>query len=630
MCGIAGIFRPAHVRNRDGSVAAMMGLMHHRGPDGDGRYTSPSGLYEAGFRRLSIIDLKTGDQPLTNPQGTRVLVGNGEIYNYLELRRQYADYPFRTRGDMETVLAAHAHDGDDFLMALNGMFALALYDTQAHGLTLVRDRLGVKPLYYARGAGDAIVFASEIKPLFASGLVQPEIDEAAVSAYLAHGFVPGAETLFKGVKKLRPGHLAKVNSTGDLTVERYWRAEGGVRLPKDADGIAEALTALLEDSVRLQMRSDVPVGALLSGGLDSGLIVALGAEHADGALNTFTVSFEGAAVDEAPLARLVAEKYATRHEEIRLSADNVSSHLPLLAWHAEEPLADAALLPNYLVERALGQRIKVALNGTGGDELFAGYGRYFQLPVEHAYLTVPAMLRRHIIEPAWRMAAPMKAWQLARAEKFDGDPGGYSHDHGCQFPAPLRHMIGNHLPEPVPAQRAFANEFDGDRQAQSLYGDVNTYLPDDLLTLLDRTSMAVSVEGRVPFLDHRLVEAALSVPSEIRAPGQSQKWLERKMAAAYLPDAILSAPKQGFASPVPAWMAGDLGKLADDLLTRPEALARGWWTRDGITRLTRDPTRHGFRTYSLLMLELSIIMMVERPITDHAPSEHLSEIAHAA
>lgn len=630
MCGIAGIFRPKGAKQRDGSLAAMVGLMHHRGPDGEGHFATPDGLFELGFRRLSIIDLETGGQPLEDRQGAMVLAGNGEVYNYLELRKKYAAYPYKTMGDMETVLAAFEASGDGFLDELNGMYALALFDQREHRLRLVRDRLGVKPLYYAALADGTLVFASEIKPLFASGLVRPEIDEAAVSAYLAHGYVPAPATLFRNIRKVPPAHMLVVEAGGRLDCRRYWRAEGKTPVPAGAEELAEYLNELLDDSVRLQMRSDVPVGTLLSGGIDSGLIVALAARHTEGALNTFTVKFEGAAVDEAPLARQVAERYATRHQEIRLGTGDATALLPKLAWYTEEPINDAALVPNYLVEHALGRRITVALNGTGGDELFAGYGRYFQKPVEAGLMRLPAWLRQGIVEPTATLLDSFRGWQLARAGKFDTDPGGYLHDHSTHFPPPLRDLIGNAMPVPAPAQRAFADAFDGPRQSRMLYADINTYLPDDLLTLLDRTAMAVSVEGRVPFLDHRLVEAALSVTPDARTPGDVQKALERRIAARLLPDAVLCAPKQGFASPVPAWMTAGMGRDAERLLTRKRALERGWWTEAGIARLCRDPARHGFRVYTLLMLELAVLILGERPLGDAAPDVSLADLVEAA
>ena len=626
MCGIAGLFLPHGATTVVADLEAMATAMAHRGPDGDGFFVSPDRRYQAAFVRLSIIDLETGDQPIVERDGARVLMGNGEIYNYVELRAAEPDYPYRTKGDMETVLALSARHGDAFTGALNGMYALALWERDADRLLLVRDRLGVKPLYWTRLAGGGVLFASEIKALFASGLVEPTVNEAAVSAYLAHGYVPAPATLFAGINKLPPGHVLEARGDGTVAVEAYWRARPAPDFPADAGEAAECLMELLTDSVRLQLRSDVAVGALLSGGIDSGLIVALAASQSGQPLNTFTVRFEGSVVDESPLAARVAERYATNHTRLDVAAQSVGDYLPGLAWMSEEPLNDAALLPNFLIEQELGRHVTVALNGTGGDELFAGYGRYFQLPVEARYMSLPAILRRGVIEPALDRLAPMTAWRLRRAAKFANDPGGYVHDHSSHFPPPMRRIIGNRMAPPAPAQAAHADAFDGPAQSAALYGDLNTYLPDDLLTLLDRTSMAVSVEGRVPFLDHRLVESALAASPAARSEGGRQKALERRMAAPYLPDAVLAAPKQGFASPVPAWLDAGLTEPARRILTHRRCLERGWWTARGVERLLADPQVHGFRVYTLLMLELAVRTMVEST----APPGALLDLADAA
>ena len=631
MCGLGGLFVPHNATPVTADLEAMMGVMRHRGPDGEGRYTSSDRRFQAGFVRLAIIDLESGDQPIVEGDGARVLMGNGEIYNYLELRacEPARRYPYQTQGDIEVALPLSASLGDSFVHRLNGMYALALYERDPHRLLLVRDRLGIKPLYWTQLAGGGVLFASEIKPLFASGLATPEVDEEAVSLYLAHGYVPAPRTLFRGIRKLAPAHLLKADRDGRVVVERYWRATAA-DLPDEPEAIEEYLIDLLDDSIRLQLRSDVPLGALLSGGLDSGLMVALAARRLDRPLETYTVRFEGAAVDEGPLAAAVAERYGTRHTELEVPAATAADHLPRLAWFCEEPLNDPALLPNYLIEEVLGDRLKVVLNGTGGDELFAGYGRYFPLSVERAYLGLPRWFRRGLMEPAVRLVSPMTAWQLARAEKFHRDRGHYLHDHCSQFPAPVRALLGNGQPVPAAAQARFFAEFAGPAQTAALYADLNTTLPEDLLTLLDRTSMALGIEGRVPFLDHRLVEAALAVPPEVRTAGGRQKALERRMAARFLPDAVIAAPKQGFASPVPAWLEAGLGPLVGRILRRPRTLERGWWTASGIGRLLADPRRHGFRLYSLLMLELAVRIHVEDPFTDTAPGDGLEAFADAA
>ena len=310
MCGIAGLFLPQGATSAIADLEAMAAAMAHRGPDGEGFFVSPDRRYQAAFVRLSIIDLETGDQPIVEDNGARVLMGNGEIYNYVELRASEPGYPYRTNGDMEVALALSARHGDAFTGALNGMYALALWERDADRLLLVRDRLGVKPLYWARLAGGGVLFASEIKAWFASGLIAPAIDEAAVSAYLAHGYVPAPATLFAGIRKLPPGHVLDAHGDGRLTVEPYWRARPAPDFPSDADEAAECLSDLLRDSVRLQLRSDVAVGALLSGGIDSGLLVALAASQSGRPLDTFTVRFEGSSVDESPLAARVAQDAA--------------------------------------------------------------------------------------------------------------------------------------------------------------------------------------------------------------------------------------------------------------------------------------------------------------------------------
>lgn len=630
MCGLAGLFLPTSANVVEADIAAMLAVTRHRGPDGIGCYTSDNKHFQAGFTRLAIIDLATGDQPLIRNGGEMVLLGNGEIYNYRELRTELSarGHAFKTQGDMEAALESYVAKGRDFVNDLNGMYAIALYEREPHRLILVRDRLGVKPLYWARTAGGGLVFASEVKALFASGLVTPTIDEGSVAAYLAHGYVPAPATLYRGVSKLPPASIMTVEADGALRIERYWRASPAQDLPPDAPGIRAHLTALMRDAVRLQLRSDVPVGAMLSGGLDSGLLVALAAEQVERPLKTYTVRFLGGKVDETPLAAEVAGRYGTDHSVFELSTDSAAQLLPRLCWHADEPLADASLLPNHLINQVIGRETRVVLNGTGGDELFAGYGRYFRLPVEARYLKLPQALRR-LLEPMVGVVDPFLAWQLARAEKFDTDRGGYLHDHCALFPPPIRALLGCHLTMPEPAQAGFFAEFAGPADSAALYAELNTYLPEDLLTLLDRTTMAHSVEGRVPLLDHRLVEAALGVPPAIRTPGGRQKALERDIAAEFLPQSLLNAPKQGFASPVPAWFStGGLAPLARRLLTRKQSLERGWWSKAGVERLLAQPERHAFRLYSLLVLELTIRLHVEGAFSE-APGASLAEMADA-
>ena len=625
MCGLVGLYLPDGASRIEPRLDAMLASIRHRGPDGMGRHISPDRRFFGGFARLAIIDIATGGQPLEEPGGRAVFMGNGEVYNYRGLRSglEARGHSFATHGDMEPAFRLWREKGEAFVHDLNGMYGMAVYDRDHHSLLLVRDRLGIKPVYWTRLAGGGILFASEVKALFASGLVSAEVDESAVAAWMGHGYVPAPATLWKGVHKLPQGSLLRADRQGKVTVETYWRPTAAA-IPTAGPDVVRHLTDLLEDSVRLQLRSDVPLAALLSGGIDSGLIVALAARHLDRPLKTYTVRFAGATVDESPLAAAVARRYGTDHTCFELEMDQVARHLPRLAWFCDEPLADASLLPNLLIDQLLAAETRVVLNGTGGDELFAGYGRYFPLAVERRYLRLPTALRRYGVET---LVSPMRAWQLARAEKFVRDPGGYLHDHSTQFPPPIRAVLDCKLPHCAPAQRAYVQAWRGEAQSAILAGDIGTYLPEDLLTLLDRTTMAVSVEGRVPFLDHRLVEAALAVPEALRTPGGRQKALERQMAAEFLPPEILTAPKQGFTSPVPSWFRAGLDQDARALLTSSAALGRGWWSQEGVERLLARPDRHAFRLYALMMLEMTIRVHADLKLAD-APDCTIAELAH--
>jgi len=627
MCGLAGMFIPKNREPVDFDMDPVLDVIRHRGPDGDGRHVSDDRRYHAGFRRLSIIDPELSDQPLLSPDKSIVLLGNGEIYNYRELRQTEAvkDYPYQTKGDMEVILPLIANFGDDFVHHLNGMFALAVYDARQHQLTLVRDRIGIKPLYWAKTAKGGLIFASEIKSLLTSKQVECTVDETAVASYLAHGYVPAPKTLFGGIHKLPPGHMLKMDAEGQITLKRYWRPRPSTQTDATPEDRENRLLELLKDSLRLRLRSDVPLGVLLSGGIDSGLLVALAAGQIDRPLETYTVRFEGATYDESPLALQVAERYGTRHHVLDLPATGLSQQAVNMAWHMEEPMNDAALLPNFMIEQALGKDLRVALNGTGGDELFAGYGRYFKRPFEARYTKLPSFLRGGVLEPIIKTLSPMRAWQLARAEKFDQHRGAYLFDHTTYFPDPVLKQMQCPLSLSTPGPVTSFDAFQGDAQTGALIADLENYLPEDLLLLLDRSTMAASVEGRVPFLDHRLIEAALAVAPDHRTPDQTAKGLLKKLARPYLPTDILNAPKQGFASPVAAWMQSGLGAQARRLLCQPKTLERGWWTKTGIDRLLSDPHKNSFRIYSLMMLEISVRMFTEMPLSATPPDMALED-----
>lgn len=630
MCGIAGVFYPKNCEPQRANLAAMGRAMRHRGPDGEKHHISDDLRYQCVFTRLAIIDVQNSAQPIVSADNKLVLTGNGEIYNYKELRIDEPDYLYSTKGDMEVILPLYKHHGDKCLDVLNGMFALALFDAGVHQLLLARDHLGIKPLYWTKLQNGGVAFASEIKALFASGLVPPEIDESTIPTYLAHGYIPAPQTLFKRIHKLPPGHRLIVDETGYVSCTLYWTAQADKSFDVHPSGLSDRLLDLLRDSIRLQLRSDVPVGALLSGGLDSGLMVALAAEQIGSQLSTYTVRFGGGALDESPFAKTIAKRHGVKNTVLDVDTHSIGAVLPRLLWHLEEPLNDASLLPNFLIEETLGQHLRVALNGTGGDELFAGYNRYFQLPIEKAYLRIPSFFRDSFIEPLIEQFDPMVTWRLKRAAKFDTHRGTYLFEHSAHFPPPVLNALNGTTWNDVSAQQHFYQLSGHNGQVGGLIAELNTYLPEDLLLLLDRTSMAVSVEGRVPFLDRRFVEAALAVPPELRTPQDTPKGLQRQMCAKFLPDEVLNAPKQGFASPVPAWVKGPFGVQAKRLLLSPAALNRGWWSRSGVLSLFADPERHAFRIYSLVVLEVIVRVHIDRNKPTVMATESLEDLLDVA
>ena len=623
MCGFAGLFLPQEAELVVPKINDMLRAISHRGPDGNSCYVSEDKRVYLGFVRLAIIDLDTGNQPFHDASSASVMVGNGEIYNYHELRSdpRVSDFAFQSKGDMEAAFALALRTGQKFVNDLRGMFALALVENNQQRLTLVRDRLGIKPIYWTRISNGGILFASEIKALFDSGLVTAEIDVYSVNNYLSHGWVPGPATLYKGINALQPGHTLTADSAGNIELQCYWRPKACQNISDDFEEIQASLLSRMREAVHLHMRSDVPIGILLSGGLDSGLLVALAAEQTEEKLNTFTVKFSGAAYDEAPIALDVADRYGTKHEVFEVNFEDVDGLLPYLAWHLDQPLFDAAAVPNMLIHKHLGQSMKVALNGSGGDEIFAGYGRYLPLAIETNYLRFPRVLRKSL-ETGIHGFSPITAFRLQRADKFLTRPGEYLRDHTGHFHEPMRRLIGNQMSILPSAQQHAYERSCGPHQTRLLAADLATYLTDDLMTLLDRTSMSMGVEGRVPFLDHPLVEFALAVPPEIRTAGFRQKALQRRIASQFLPETILEGKKQGFVSPVPNWFRSGLEIPAKSMLTSRRTLDRGWWTKNGITKLFSNLDRYGYQIYTLLMLELCVRLHVEKQ-----PISSLSEMA---
>jgi asparagine synthase (glutamine-hydrolysing) len=628
MCGIAGI---VDLRCRDVERADLAGLcahLVHRGPDDVGYHYGPGvGL---GQRRLSIIDLASGHQPMANENGTLWLTFNGEIYNFQVLRAalEAAGHRFATQSDSEVILHAYEEYGAGCLERFRGMFALALWDAPRRTLFLARDRVGKKPLFYTQADGQ-FVFASEIQALVAHPGVRREIDPAAIDDFLTFGYVHAPATGFRGISKLPPAHsltltLGDVGGPPALRVEPYWTLRFVPKLELTEGEAAEGLLDVLTEAVRLRLIADVPLGALLSGGVDSSLIVALMSRLIGGRpVKTFSIGFEEQAFNELPYARMVSQRYGTDHEEL-IVRPQAADILPTLVRHYGEPYADSSAVPSYYVSRLTRQHVTVALNGDGGDESFAGYERYIATGLAEHYRRLPLPLRAGVIEPLAALipSSLPRSNRIGRAKRFL---------HVAALPAARRYLRWVTYFTPERKQDLYTPEFrellaghDGDAWLFRLFEsagsdgadaldaalgtDVRSYLPYDLLVKMDIATMANSLEARSPLLDHRVMEFAARLPSRYKVRGTTTKYLLKKVARELLPSAILDRRKMGFAVPLNQWMRGDLLPLLNDVLLSPRALDRGYFRPDAVRRLVREHVErrqdHADRLWALLWLEL--------------------------
>jgi asparagine synthase (glutamine-hydrolysing) len=583
MCGILGILS-AEGQPRPEALDAIE-LLRHRGPDGEGRYAS--GPVALAMRRLAIIDLDTGDQPVANERGDVIAVVNGEIYNYRELRGELAaaGHEFRGVGDVELVPHVYESFGVEGLERLRGMFALALWDDRRRRLVLARDRFGIKPLYLA-DTTDGLAFASEIAPLLALG-VSDEPDPAAIGEYLALGYVPGEATGLRHVRKLAPGH-ALVVEDGKRDERPFWRLEP--RVAPVGETLAEA--------VRLHLRSDVPLAVLLSGGLDSSLIASLAAAELEQPLRTFTVGFEDADLDERAPARAIAQALGTEHEEL-LVETSLAADLPEIAARLEQPLADPAAIPLWYLTRAVAGEVKVALAGDGGDEVFGGYSRYAWdgRAAKLGRLLPTAALARllgRLPQGAGRKDVSRRAVKLLR--------------HAGKPEAERYFSWFSLAPEDGRAaafERLFARAPTGLTPLGRLqYVDLYSMLADNLMLKADKLSMAHSLELRVPFLDHRVVEAGLALPDREKVDGVRTKTALRRLVAERLPPEIARRPKQGFDVPLDRWLRGELREVAGDALASLDGLVDERAACDVRDRHLSGRDELGPQLYALVMLGL--------------------------
>jgi asparagine synthase (glutamine-hydrolysing) len=584
VCGICGIASTNGSAVTD-RVAAMSGTLVHRGPDSFGEFSD--GDVALAARRLSIIDLETGDQPIANEDGTLHVVQNGEIYNYRELRRELesAGHRFRTHGDTEVLLHLYEEHGDRFAERLRGMFAVAIWDVRRRRLVLARDRFGIKPLYY-RAVDRELSFASELR-----ALPRGEIDLDALEAFLAFNAIPAPLTIFSDVRKLPAGQLL-VWTDGEIELKRFARPAPSAEIRTDDEAeLVEELRSRVRDSVRAHLVSDVPVGVLLSGGVDSAFLAALAAQETAEPLHTFSIGFEERSFDELAGARSVAERYGTKHHELVLRPD-AALLLPALADAFDEPFADSSALPTYLVSQLAAKDVKVALSGEGGDELFGGYYTY------------AADLLAARVGGLARLAAPLverlptstaKASFDYRAKRFvrAAHLPPLERHHGWKeiFSPELRaELTGRKTAfDPVDLLRARYRETEGSDELSRLQDvDLGVYLVDDLLVKTDRASMAHSLEARVPYLDTVVTNLALALPTRHKIRGFSKKVLLRKAAAPLLPREIVHGKKRGFSIPAAAWLRGELEPFARETLNADVLRRQGFFDPGVVTRLLDD------------------------------------------
>jgi asparagine synthase (glutamine-hydrolysing) len=630
MCGICGwidLDTRGDSRFPPPNLAAMGATLEHRGPDDWGKAELK---YAAiAMTRLSVVDIAGGHQPIFNQDKSCSIVFNGEIYNFQELRKELKakGYHFKTLSDTEVVLRAYEEWGDESLNRLRGMFALAIYDSRsAHNgsakcvrknprLLLARDRIGKKPLYYYRNE-DRIIFASEIKAILAHSSVEREVRRNSLPLYLTYGYVPAPYTFFENIYELPPGHKMVVQD-GEAAIEQYWKLplqEVDTELTEKQ--YVERLRELFEDAVRARLISDVPLGAFLSGGIDSAAVVAFMTRNMNQPVKTFAIGFsDEPSFNELEYARAVAKEFRSDHREFLVSPDAIDL-LPKLVWHYDQPFADSSAIPSFLVAQMTREHVKVALTGDGSDELFAGYERFAAARLAEAYRRTPHLLQNAVKRFLDRMPeATTYRGFMRRARRFVDSaalplPERYLGWVGI-FPASLISdlLINDIETDPVSHfQSYFGPGHDGDLIAQLLLVNMKTYLPGDLLVKTDRMTMANSLEVRCPFLDQQLVEFAAGIPSKLKLKGMTTKYILKRALQGIVPDEIIHRKKHGFGVPVGRWFRTSLKRYLHETLLSPEALQRGYFNESSLRHLIEEHQSgkrdHGHRLWALLTLEI--------------------------
>jgi asparagine synthase (glutamine-hydrolysing) len=619
MCGIAGwAGRPG-----EPAILERMGAaMAHRGPDDHGQLIRASAGFA--FQRLSIIDVAGGNQPIENEDGTVSIVLNGEIYNHHELRRGLLErgHRLRTRSDVEVVLHLWEEERERCLDRLRGMFALAIWDENERTLFLARDRVGKKPLYHCELPDGTLVFGSEIKAILQHPDVPRQPDLAAIDHFLTLQYVPSPLTAFQGIRRLPPGHWLRWRE-GATEVRRYWELAYGPKHPGTEAELQEELVRLLRESVAIRLESEVPLGAFLSGGIDSSAVVAMAAEASASPLKTFSIGFAADAFDERRYARMVAERFGTEHHELEVTG-GAPELIADIVWHYDQPFGDSSAIPSFHVARITRPHVTVVLNGDGGDESFAGYRRYELLLRTAALFRLPALLRPALygaIRAGGRLGGPRGRLILEYQPR----------DAYEAYVAMLRHLSPARKPwlyqseallalpaEPPPMLAELERARPRDLIDAMLGTDVNHYLPDDLLVKMDVATMAHSLEARSPLLDHRLMEFAARMPSRQKLrPGQT-KYLLKKALRGVLPDEVLDRPKMGFGVPMGDWLRSGLRELLQDTLLSDRALGRGWFRPEAVRHMV-SAQLGGSNDHQRVLWDLLLLELWLRTFIDAAP-----------
>jgi asparagine synthase (glutamine-hydrolysing) len=630
MCGIAGIYRFRSERPvAPGELRAMGARIAHRGPDDEGYFhDGPLGLVH---KRLAILDTSpAGRGPMFTDDGKVVISFNGEIYNFVELRQELErkGHTFRTGTDTEVILRLYQEHGEGLLELLNGMFAFAIWDLPARRLFLARDRLGIKPLYYTLDE-EGIVFASEIKAMLAVSGRAPAVNLEMLDAYMSVGYVPTERTLFQGIEKLQPGWCLTIEP-GRLDLRQYWDLRPEPEEMGEEECVRRA-TDLLRDAVRIQLRSDVPLGVFLSGGVDSSAVVALMHEMGIRDIRTFTVAYDfGPAYDETRYARQIAERFGTRHREVFVTPREFQDFIPSLVWHMDEPVTESAAISLYFVSKLAREDVVVVLSGEGSDEVFGGYPIYKYMQTLERYRALPAALRRGLINPALNLLGGKwpKYTRLAEQslqERYLGVSFYETPLKEALYRPRLRDSFNGSAMTSL--ARRFYDKTEGlDPLLRMMYLDVKSWLPDDLLIKADKMTMASSLELRVPFLDHRLVELGGRIPPRYRIKGWSTKHILKKAMEPYLPHEILHRGKMGFPTPLALMFQGDLKGYVAEVLTGDRFSDRGYFQPEVVKRLVAEHSS-GERDHHRVLWQLLVLEEWHRKFIDSgaAPIETFSK-----